>query len=217
MYVVTTRRGRPVKDIAWSGLVNESLSFIENDEDEDIRLINDLQDRIVPRGCFRTWKSEKVWRCHFYIGKSQRVLGRGTLYQCAKLYDYALVLFDKYRVRKAITYYNFSKEDAEGDILGEPAIRRYFESLESYLLESKLLKTPAELAAEREIKGDETREKQRLREHKRTVAGTIETWMEEFQPHIFDIAEQNEALAKQLTEIKKQLDEVVKLMQTKAT
>lgn len=201
MYVISTRRGRPVKDTAWSLLVNQSLPFLENDEDENTILLNKLSEKI-PRGCFKTWKSEKVWRCHFYIGGSQRVLGRGTLYQCAKLYDYALVLFDKHRVRKAITYYNFSKADAESEILNEPAIRRYFESLEGYLLSAKLLKTEEEAQAEKEIQDDTTKEKQRVNARKRTIAGTIETWMQELRQQTIEIANDQEAT---LDEIKKRL------------
>lgn len=184
-------RGRPPKDLAWSKLVDQSTSVIENDEtdDESFRETARLDDQL-PRGCSRFSQGEEYY-CKLYLGRAQRHIAKGTLYQCAKFYDYALIYFDKYRVRKAVTKFNFDRADDVSEMLLEPQISEYLAGLEKYLLESGDLVLP-------EVKSEARKEKQRTRSYKKTIAGTIETWMNEFQPHIFELADQLERIERKL-------------------
>lgn len=191
-------RGRPPKDLAWSKLVDRSPHVIDNDEtvDEALREIARLDDQL-PRGCTNHFRGEE-YCCKIFIGGAQRHIAKGTLYQCAKFYDYALLHFDKYRVRKAVTRFNFDRADDESEMALEPQISEYLAGLEKYLLESGDLVLP-------EFKNEVRKEKQRARSYKRTIAGTIETWMEELQPYIFEIADAQEEIKKRLTAIETHL------------
>lgn len=183
-------RGRPLKDAAWSVLVANSPHIIEDDKNAS------LPDG-MPHGCVKLFKKEKYY-CNFYIGGAQRHIAKGTLYQCAKFYDYALLHFDKYRVRKAVTKFNFDRADDESEIALKPQISEYLAGLENYLLGTGELVLP-------EVKSEVRKEKQRARSYKRTIAGTIETWMGELQPYIFEIADAQEEIKKRLTAIEAHL------------
>lgn len=187
-------RGRPPKDAAWNELVEKSPHVIDNDEAED-RILRDADDS--PRGC-TNWVSGEKYYCKMYLGGAQRHIAKGTLYQCAKFYDYALLHFDKYRVRKAVTKFNFDRADDESDLVREPQISAYLEKLEKHLLASGELAIP-------EDKSEARKEKQRARSYKRTIAGAIDTWREELQPHIFDLADQLEKIESRLAAIESHL------------
>lgn len=188
-------RGRPPKDADWSALVENARHLIENNEDSEKNL---LKWAVPPRGCSNGFRGS-VYQCKFYLGGAQRHIARGTLYQCAKFYDCALIFFEKYRVRKADTRFNFSKADAEHEMLKSPEVGRYLESLEKYLVESGALKLPVatDPAAQKE--------KQQARSRKRTIAGAIESWMGELQPYIFDILDAQDAAMKTLKAIETRL------------
>jgi hypothetical protein len=53
--------------------------------------------------------SEPRWIAKLYLGGAQRVIARGTFYQCARLYDAALVFFAEYRTKRAVQF-NFDEE-----------------------------------------------------------------------------------------------------------
>lgn len=192
-------RGRNIKDEDWNKLVKPPLDFIEDDFDAGVAMLNDG----TPRGCFLTQggkeKSSLHWRCHFYLAGQQRILGRGSVWQCAKLYDYALFFFEKYRIRKAAGQFNFSKLDAESDMNFEPAIGQYLTGLESYLIGKDVLKLPVARVPDEKKKAEQR--------HRRTAAGALEHWIGQIQPHIFDIAGQNDETAKRLTGIEESLAE----------
>lgn len=177
--------GRPPKDAAWNALVEKSPHVIDNDEDEDRALLNDDK---LPRGC-TNWVNGEKYYCKMYIGGAQRHIAKGTLYQCAKFYDYALIFFDKYRVRKAVTKFNFDRADDETEMLLSSQIGEYFSALEKHLLDSGELAIPKD-------KTEARKEKQRERSYKRTIAGAIDAWREELQPHIFEIAEETKTALK---------------------
>lgn len=191
-------RGRPPKDLVWSKLVDQSAQVIDNDENTDESLRETARlDAQLPRGCTNHFRGEE-YCCKIFIGGAQRHIAKGTLYQCAKFYDYALIYFDKYRVRKARTMFNFDKADDESDMAREPQISEYLVGLEKYLLESGDLVIP-------EVKSEVRKEKQRARSYKRTIAGTIEKWMEELQPYIFEIADAQDEIKARLTAIETHL------------
>lgn len=190
-------RGRPPKDLAWSKLVDQSR-VIENDENEEDVLRETVRlDHQLPRGCSRFSQGEDYY-CKLYLGGAQRHIAKGTLYQCAKFYDYALIYFDKYRVRKARTKFNFDRADDVSEMLLEPQISEYLAGLEKYLLESGDLVLP-------EAKSEVRKEKQRARSYKRTIAGAIDTWREELQPYIFEIADAQDEIKARLTAIETRL------------
>lgn len=186
-------RGRPPKDEVWGELVSKSHHVIDNDENEDGVLRETVRlDGQLPRGCTNFGGDGEKYYCVFFIGGVQRHIAKGTLYQCAKFYDYALLYFDKYRVRKAVTSFNFDKVDDESEMVLDLQIGEYFLKLENHLLQSGALTLP-------------TLKKKEKRGYKRTIAGTIEKWMEELQPYIFEIADAQDEIKARLTAIESHL------------
>lgn len=135
-----TQYGRPSRDPAWAGLISVSDTVFQNDQDENEEMLVALnEDGVTQRGCtlMHNGKEDKAhWRCKFYLGHEQRVIAKGTLFQCAKFYDYALIYFEKYRVKKDSIYnrYNFNPEDDKAEMTFESGIAAYFETLEKHLL-----------------------------------------------------------------------------------
>jgi hypothetical protein len=68
------------------------------------------------------------WRCQFFIRGRQRIIGRGTLYQCARIFDAASLRFAPFRIYQTTPVFNFSREQAESDLKTAP-----FENLFSAL------------------------------------------------------------------------------------
>lgn len=188
-------RGRPPKDKNWNALVAKSPHIIDNDEVEDGILRENVIDGL-PRGCVKFFKKEYYY-CNFYIGGAQRHIAKGTLYQCAKFYDYALIFFDKYRVRKAVTKFNFDRADDEAEMSLEPQIAEYFSQLEKYLLQSGAL-----------VLREARKQAREARSYKKTIAGTIETWMNELQPYIEEIANNQDDVMKTLKTIETRLSAI---------
>lgn len=106
--------GRPVSDPEWSALLDKSQWNLPSDGsfEENANMVQEWWD------CLRHWHgcvihprnrgraTESVWTCRFYLAGEQRVIGRGTLYQCARLYDAAQVHYAKYRTGKP-AHFNF--------------------------------------------------------------------------------------------------------------
>jgi len=112
-----------VEDVISTGRNN-----LPNDEQRNAELVDQhVRLDIRPRGCVldfnvRRRPSEAVWKAVCYIGGAQRVIARGTLYQCARAYDVALLRWAKLRTRHTVDLnkpetFNFNKEQARRDIL----------------------------------------------------------------------------------------------------
>lgn len=118
----TERRGRPVSDVEWNEILAKCERTLPADGDfnENANMVEEwtMNDRAF-HGCVihprnRDRAVESVWTCRFYLAGEQRTLGRGTLYQCARLYDAAQVHYAKYRTGKP-TQFNFDEKQAKYD------------------------------------------------------------------------------------------------------
>lgn len=171
MSVSGSKRGRPPIDTTWNTLINRAAFVIPNEvEDNEERVEEWRATSLAPRGCkLRPGHRDAdaaVWLCQMYVGGKQRVIGSGTLHQCARLYDAAIWRFKKYRnAHEAV--YNFDEESARRDNTIEADVVSFLTDLESLLLERKLLTTAEERKGIQEIRETDQR-------HERTVSGRLE-------------------------------------------
>lgn len=170
----SSKRGRPPIDTAWNALINRAASVIPHEtEDNEDRVEEWRATSLAPRGCkLRPGRHNHdnadgaTWLCQMYVGGKQRVIGSGTLHQCARLYDAAIWRFKKYRnANEAI--YNFDEESARRDNSLEADVVSFLTDLEALLLERKLLTTAEERKGIQEIREVDQR-------HDRTASGRIE-------------------------------------------
>jgi hypothetical protein len=112
---------RTIEDIISAGRAN-----LPNDEARNAELVADhIRLGIRPHGCVldknsRNHPEAAVWKTVIFIGGAQRVIARGTLYQCARVYDVALLRWAPYRTRHHVDFsdpasFNFNKEQAGRD------------------------------------------------------------------------------------------------------
>lgn len=233
MEITRLNAGRPSKDFAWTELIRHSNLVIEDDVDANDDLLHDLHVGSPVVGCQLKVKGKpdkSNWHCKFYIGGRKRVLSKGTLYQCARMYDCALVFFDKYRPRRdqwGNRQFNFSEEDAKTEMLQEPAIAEYFKSLEKHLLGIGALISPEDKDHKRR---EASRVAHRAWSKKQTIAYTVKSYIDDLGLEIVrlnsELASNNAKLdvsAKRLTDLtstidkmKISLDEVLTVMKVKA-
>lgn len=165
------------------------------DEDYDLRELYQKSGE-SPRGCTAVYNNEFVWQCKMYIGGKQRVLGVGSCYQCAVLYDAAYWRFQQYRIRKVSfgKIYNFSEQQAAANntnadfltILGQ------FEDL---LKSHNLLQSPEQRAELAKLRKADAR-------HSRyTTAGQLKYTQDL-------ILERIEAISLEFEKINRRLDEL---------
>ena len=112
---------RTIEDIISAGRAN-----LPNDEARNAELVADhVQHNIRPHGCVldknsRNHPEAAVWKTVIFIGGAQRVIARGTLYQCARVYDAALIRWASFRTRHHVDFskpetFNFNKAQAGKD------------------------------------------------------------------------------------------------------
>lgn len=150
-----------------------------------------------PRGCTAVYNNEFVWQCKMYIGGKQRVLGVGSCYQCAVLYDAAYWRFQQYRIRKVSfgKIYNFSEplaaaNNTNADFL---SILGKFEDL---LRSHNLLKNAEQRAIERN-------EKKSSCQSARTAKGLVEALSN-------NISEMTGLISLEFEKLNRRLDELSK-------
>lgn len=191
------RTGRPSKDLAWTELIRHSDLVITDKVEENDQMLAELTDGATWSGCQLKPKGKEDrphWYCKFYLGGKQRVIGKGTLYQCAKLYDCALIFFDKYRARRdqwGNRQFNFSEEVGKT----APAIEQYFQSLEKHLLLLGALLHPADKScAQREAQ----RKSRQTWQRKQTIAFQVKSYIDDLSVEIIrlnsEVAECNRKL-----------------------
>jgi hypothetical protein len=165
-------KGRPVVDQEWNLILKRCSDVLPHEEMDNEHLVEEWQTQgTSPHGCYirpgqQSKALDKVWLCKMYLAGQQRIIGTGTLHQCARLYDAALFRFAKYRAHERV--YNFSEEQARTDNTIESDVVSYLEDLEKLLLARKLLVTQQEKKEVQELRDIDRR-------HDRTAMGRIES------------------------------------------
>lgn len=166
-------KGRPVIDSEWNAVISPSPVILPHEEEDNQSLVEEWKlSGALPHGCkIRPGQQSKalgsVWLCQMYLGGKQRVIGTGTLHQCSRLYDAALVTFEKYRSHPTTDLYNISREQAISDIEIESNLSDYLCDLEKVLLERKLITTALQRKNIQELREVDRR-------HARTSSGRTE-------------------------------------------
>lgn len=188
----------PIIDLEWRKLTARAKTAIPDDEDLTRELLELYQsDGVSPRGCAITngTSINQQWVCKMYLGGKQRILGYGTVYQCARLYDAAFWRFRQYRTERSESagqVYNFSEASA-GDDNMQADIVALLCDMEDLLKSRGLLKTSEQR---------ETEQRQRKSEYQHaryTAKGRVEQLTE----YLIELVE---AQALAIADIKKQLD-----------
>jgi hypothetical protein len=146
--VTPIRAGRPSLDPKWAAIIATAPELLPDDPDET-EALNEIahRDQILPRGCVlrpsargKGRELDSVWLCYQSINGTRRLIGKGTLFQCARLWDASLIYFDAYRKRgKVDGLFNFSQDTAKADLLLEPDLVAYLDALKALLLERGLM------------------------------------------------------------------------------
>jgi hypothetical protein len=127
---------------------------LPNDEQRNAEMVAEhIRLDVRPHGCVldknvRHRPSEPVWKTVVFIGGAQRVVARGTLYQCARAYDAALLRWSAYRTRHHVDFskpssFNFDKEQAGRDVIHGDFVN-HFGALEECWQRDGIVLQPAE-------------------------------------------------------------------------
>lgn len=170
---MSNRRGRPVVDVEWNAILSRAVEALPHEDEDNHSLVE--QWRLtgeLPHGCkLRPGQAmkaeERVWLCSMYLGQKQRVIGTGSLHQCARLYDAALFRFKKFRLHPDNDRYNFSEKQAQVDNTLEADVVSYLTALENLLIARGQLVSSQDRRDVRDIHITEER-------HSRTATGRIE-------------------------------------------
>lgn len=188
----------PIIDREWRALAAKAKTLIPNDEEENRAMLEDyLESGDSPKGCNITngASGNQQWTCKMYLGGKQRVLGYGTCYQCARLYDAAYWRFKQYRIDRDMCgtmEYNFGEAQA-GDSNLDANIISLLSEMEELLKSRGLLKTSLER---------EALQKQRKAEYQSnryTAKGRIEGMISELFEAVGRLETKVDELAKRLT------------------
>lgn len=142
---------KPILDTEWHQLITRRHGEAIPDDPEVNRMLYTRfwEDRISPHGCglHRFFQNEPEglhWQCKFSLGGQQRILGYGTCYQMAVLYDAAKVFFAKYRPnRKNYAWTrNFSEAETVKRLSDNLFLRSFMENIEIILNKRGELVTP---------------------------------------------------------------------------
>lgn len=175
MKSTNTTRGRPPSDLGWADIAAKAQRTLPADGEfnENEHMVDEWRTEnrswhgcsLHPKNFARAFDS--VWVCKFYLAGEQRVIGRGTLYQCARLYDAAQVHYAKYRTGKP-TRFNFDEQQAKSDQCHADFVH-FFGAISDLLEERGIVLTTAEQRAEH------SRLRTLDRQHEtRTASGRIE-------------------------------------------
>lgn len=142
----------PIIDLEWRALARQAQTTIPDDPDLNRCLVDDYTEfGHMPHGCSITNGNnlDRLWVAKIYVGGKQRVLGYGSCYQCARLYDVALLRFSPYRTAKPVfckNPYNFDVRQATEDN-EHKAIGGLMNDMEKLLKSRDLLMTAEQRAA----------------------------------------------------------------------
>lgn len=147
---------------------------------------------------------EPHWCCKIYLGGEQRVIGKGSCYQMAKLYDAARFFFEKYRTAKesfGSLDYNFSRETAERELKENLFLRAYLENVEHVLVQRDELLTQEQRAEHAALR------KKDLRHSRYTTAGQLKYTQDLILEQLENLSLGIESLMKRCEAIEKKLSE----------
>lgn len=138
----------PIIDLEWRALTRRAGDTIPDEPITNQIMLDEFNESgTSPRGCNITngRNEDRAWVAKMYIGGKQRVLGYGTCYQCARLYDAVYWRFRKYRTERPNIgqIYNFSESQAADDNM-QADINSVICDMEKLLLSRGLLQTQSE-------------------------------------------------------------------------
>jgi len=177
MNTTKSTRGRPPSDLGWAEITAKAERTLPADGqfNENENMVEEWRGpaarswygcSIHPNNFARA--HESAWVCKIYLAGEQRVIGRGTLYQCARLYDAAQVHYAKYRTGKP-TRFNFDEAQAKSDQCHADFVH-FFGAISDLFEERGIVLTTAEQRSEH------SRLRTLDRQHDtRTATGRIET------------------------------------------
>lgn len=197
--LIMTNTNEPAIDREWNAIVARAKTLMPDDSDINRELLEIYQtEGESPRGCSITNGTDclRPWRVKMYIGGKQRVLGYGTCYQCARLYDAAHWRFSKYRTERNTPgqTYNFGEAQA-GDDNMHADIQCIVCDMEDLLLKRGLLRTPEQRES------DQKSRKAAYHAERYTTKGRIEKMMEQIFGMLESMGEQFEKLNRKLDAI----------------
>lgn len=199
-------RGRPIADADWAEIAAKAKRTLPADGEfnENSNMVDEWHDgvrswhgvAIHPKNHNRAF--EAVWLTKFYLAGQQRVIGKGTLYQCARLYDAALIHFAKYRTRRP-SYFNFDEQQAKHD-QGHADFVLYFGAIHD-LLEARGLSLSTS-----EQRSEHSKLHRLDREHAtRTASGRIEVRLTAIETLLQAAALRQEKLEQRLSTLTMQI------------
>lgn len=207
-----TIRGRPPTDLGWAEITAKAERSLPSDGqfNENENMVEEWRSAnrswygcsIHPNNFARAFES--AWVCKIYLAGEQRVIGRGTLYQCARLYDAAQVHYAKYRTGKP-TRFNFDEQQAKSDQCHADFVN-FFGAISDLFSERGIVLTTAEQRSEH------SRLKTLDRQHDtRTAAGRIEARLTSLEGSVKLLMESNGRIETRLNTIATQLALLVSL------
>lgn len=118
-----------------------------------------------------------AWLCKLYLGGRQRVLMRGSLYACARMFDAAILRFAKFRTAEP-SVFNFTKHNAVMD-QGDADFVTVTADVET------LFRARGEELLDKTQRDENRRFRVMERQHStRTVSGRIETRLTVIEHHV---------------------------------
>lgn len=194
-------RGRIPNDPEWAAIVAKAERTLPADGDlnENENMVDDWRSGHRYHGCVIHPKDHKratgsVWQCRFYLAGAQRVLGRGTLYQCARLYDAALVKYADFRSNRTVAF-NFSESEAKHD-QGHADFVLYFGAIEDYF------KPRGELLDTATNKQEHARLRVLDRQHRtRTFSGQVQTQLDALTAQVSALAKNFDTLDTRIAQL----------------
>lgn len=191
----------PIIDREWNAIASRAKTYVPDDSDINSELLETYQlDSESPIGCSITNGTDALrqWRAKMYLGGKQRVLGYGSCYQCARLYDAVKYRFRQYSSERDFPgkVYNFGEAQASDDN-AQADIEAIVCDMERLLLSRRLLKTAEQRAS------DQKSRKSAYQAERYTAKGRIEKLIE-------GVYEKIELMAGEFEKLNRRLDEMAK-------
>lgn len=172
---------RPIIDPEWESLLARfrSGNVLKVDSLTNVGMVEEWhKSGRAPHGCSLPPKANPAgphWLCKFFLAGAQRTIARGTLQQCAVLYDAALIFFADYRTQSKRPEFNFGR-DFGFTVSKSLGVNGYFSSMVALLnRRNEFLRTGEQKLQDRRLKIAQ-------RQHDtRTAAGRIEKRLGEIE------------------------------------
>lgn len=199
--IITNDAAEPLIDREWNTIAARAKKYIPDDAEINNELLEVYQlDGESPIGCSITNGTDALrqWRAKMYVGGKQRVLGYGTCYQCARLYDAAKWRFRQYSIERDFPgkVYNFGEEQASEDNM-QADIEAIVCDMERLLIKRRLLKTAEQREAAQKSR------KAAYQAERYTAKGRTESLLERLFVMVEAMGEQFEKLNRRLDNLAK--------------